>query len=484
MEKEIITVEELQESIENNTSYFCNIKIKLTQQENIIEHNSASLTFDNCEFFVDPTNSIKDDSIKSLNSSFYLNINKEISLDNCKVLDGIGLLNFHSQNKSAKLHIKNCPSIKAKSVQITDINSIFLNESTFYNTSINIESKELLIDTIHIDSCNKIDCITIENLSILNQLKFSNTEISLLSITSNRTTKCHIPHLSFFNFDTNSLFLQNINIDSIKTFHQPKHISSSKSINFSTLNIRNSIINEINIERTNNFSELNLSIIESEIEKLSCTANLINTRINNTLFSFIAFNDAKVKPSNLSGINYKTFNISNTCTIELEDKNDIDTINTLREIFKNNNYHEYLQYNALSQNYLLEDKEGKLKCRDKILLWLNKHSNEFGTNWAKGVLFTVVTGCIFYCIALITHPFVFCFIDKPLPAVNCSQLNRVGMGFIEYITSADLFYSNENSINNTLKQSNFLTLLFYTLGKLSVMYGIYQTIQAFRKYRN
>lgn len=521
MEKKKITVEDLQALIDaqvtsqdpNAEINISNEVISTTNKKTLNGKSKAVLNLSNCkfdneilfehfnkiiiekEFDYDQSNFNSCKFIMFKNITFdkltdqQLSINpygsKNISFSNCKFeFDSV----LHISNADDVRFSDNC-QFNISDLNLSNIQNIHFNNSKFdqlrifythglinnfyFHDNYNPESSlEILLFTI-LKNCS----ISIIKNSI-NSFKFQ----SLASILDNEN-KEQLNIINNFRLDGNhfnNLYLGACNFNTLNL------LNDSFKCNVKNIAIELCTFEYLTISNPHNSKCYILIDALSKIKNLYCDANNITVELNQVKIENAKFHSSHliIGQNIITRHNKDSIAISNTCQIELKEKDDIDTINILRHMFKDSNYHEYLQYNALSQNYLLEDKEGKLKCRDKILLWLNKHSNEFGTNWAKGVLFTVVTGCIFYCIALITHPFVFCFIDKPLPAVNCSQLNRVGMGFIEYITSADLFYSNENSINNTLKQSNFLTLLFYTLGKLSVMYGIYQTIQAFRKYRN
>lgn len=110
---------------------------------------------------------------------------------------------------------------------------------------------------------------------------------------------------------------------------------------------------------------------------------------------------------------------------------------------------------------------------DKILLFLNKNSNDFGVSWIVGVNFTILVGLITY-----------------LPILGYLYQNNC-ISFDLSINGLGNFFQNFGEILNPLKWTNLC--LFNTeptgwiyvwifIGRIFIGYGYYQTIQAFRKY--
>lgn len=475
-------------------------------------HPNISIQFSNCSI---PTK-IVFEHFTSIEFNNEIDVSK-VEFINCRKLT---LNNIEIENPSDVLalsHIdkvifNNCTLIHKEQMDIDGAN--FIN---FNNCKINIgnifyifHSKEILFNrcifedlTIHCPArvlkkfSFKNSVNTKGNLKVILSAKLNETSISFfknhvntfefqntftIQGQSRKEEKTNIiNNFIFEGNDINYFKISCCNFNKLNLLNDPFnakigniHIEGS---NFEQLNIRNRDQNKCNILIDSN----------SKIKNLTTNRNKVSLELNETLIENAKFQfaDLLIGPNIITRHNKDSIAISNTCQIELKEKDDIDTINILRYMFKDSNYHEYLQYNALSQNYLLEDKEGKLKCRDKILLWLNKNSNEFGTNWWKGVKFTFISGSLIYIFGILFSYILFCaFFKSEMPIMSFKNWSRTAMGLLEFITSTDLFQSNEKSINTVLKNSNPLTLSFYILGKFSVMYGIYQTIQAFRKYRN
>lgn len=133
----------------------------------------------------------------------------------------------------------------------------------------------------------------------------------------------------------------------------------------------------------------------------------------------------------------------------------------------NNSFDIYLFiliFISLSLLYIFFDK-------DRIILWLNKNSNEFDVNWAVGVNFSLLVGILTYMMILLIIGDSITFSLKPEAISN----------FINSLV--DVFnitkWDNLEIIGVKLKGFSYL-LLF--IGRIFIGYGYYQTIQAFRKF--
>ena len=136
--------------------------------------------------------------------------------------------------------------------------------------------------------------------------------------------------------------------------------------------------------------------------------------------------------------------------------------------YKQNNKIEGLKF--YEKEMSIYERENK-KRWDKILLWANKISNNFGTNWIAGVKFSLFVGILSYLAVLV--------------AMNDDiELDTSYRGISNFITSlVDVFnltkWVNLEIIGIRLKGFPYL-LLF--IGRIFIGYGYYQTIQAFRKF--
>ena len=190
-------------------------------------------------------------------------------------------------------------------------------------------------------------------------------------------------------------------------------------------------------------------------------------------------------------------------------------------IIKNNFYSQNNRIEGLKfykREMLVYEKEIKSFSLDKALLLANKFSNNYGTDWGKGLLFTMLSGFITYSIILliegkvnnITSVLLICtlffIIMNKTESIN-EMLSKVFFVFFccLYVTilcfcSAPFTINWELFIEQYLKTVNVIDLkpfekeengifnfsglsyLFLFIGRIFIGYGYYQTIQAFRKY--
>lgn len=113
--------------------------------------------------------------------------------------------------------------------------------------------------------------------------------------------------------------------------------------------------------------------------------------------------------------------------------------------------------------------------RDKVLLFLNKISNNFGTNWMAGVNFTIFIGL---------------FTLLPIVWVIYFKYNYI-LYFDPSLKGIGNFLYNFGQIINITEWSDIKiygeeitgwSYVWLFIGRIFIGYGYYQTIQAFRKY--
>ncbi|GIM55405.1 pentapeptide repeat-containing protein [Capnocytophaga cynodegmi] len=109
--------------------------------------------------------------------------------------------------------------------------------------------------------------------------------------------------------------------------------------------------------------------------------------------------------------------------------------------------------------------------KDRVLLWFNKNSNDFGTNWMVGVNFTLFVGLITYLLVLIPLTDKLDFIP-----------DFEGIGYFLKYYGELLNPMSWNSIKPFGQELNNWQYIVSFIGRIFIGYGYYQTIQAFRKY--
>ncbi len=279
-----------------------------------------------------------------------------------------------------------------------------------------------------------------------------------------------------------------------------------------------------------NYDEVNEKFKEcGENSKIQITNTVIDGRID--------FNNVKVNKINFKGSSVIGGGVVSRVNFEAEPENS-DTARFLKhEELARSNTIKALEYKAKEKD-LYEDELKDNKSNKKFLeifaerlsLILSRLSNDHGQNWIQAVLFTFITGFIFFFTAYasiyvknvtiylvvgiiqVAYPFVLLLIFKKKRAIVMNYpfmffaiiamsllivMNSSFMkGFFNYLIPINFDLMKEvgkeikmtpiNTFDFDMALLNRLRLFsfyfFYILGKIAIGYGIFQTIQAFRKF--
>ncbi len=165
---------------------------------------------------------------------------------------------------------------------------------------------------------------------------------------------------------------------------------------------------------------------------------------------------------------FDDLNKNNNLVIENWDSKTLRTIK--RELVNTNNQIDYLRFKAYELNAY--DKEKGKNYKDQVVLFFNKHSNYFGLDWTKGVFFIFLSSFTFYLLYLITYAIVMRY--------TLYFPNTFEDFSVTYLKFLNPFSFLKSPIEDA--ENYFFPYLSFTLGKIFISYGIYQTIQAFRKF--
>lgn len=106
---------------------------------------------------------------------------------------------------------------------------------------------------------------------------------------------------------------------------------------------------------------------------------------------------------------------------------------------------------------------------DIIILLLNKISNNHRTSWFQGFCFTFLVSVLFYSLTMAS-----------LPNINFTLMPNFSddniQTYIEYVNPFVIQFPDTNS-------KPFSYFILRIIGRVFIGYGIYQTVQAFRKYK-
>ncbi len=134
-------------------------------------------------------------------------------------------------------------------------------------------------------------------------------------------------------------------------------------------------------------------------------------------------------------------------------------------------YYEANIFYALEQQSLLRKFRWRKDFWNIILLGVNHISNKHNQSWIRGVAFTLGIGFVFYFLFLKS-------IGEPIsPSLNF-DIERFG----ELAKKFWIFMNPLHSVDFLNTDSTSWSSFFDYVGRIFIGYGIYQTIQAFRKF--
>lgn len=163
----------------------------------------------------------------------------------------------------------------------------------------------------------------------------------------------------------------------------------------------------------------------------------------------------------------------------IPEKNKRETFRIIKKQFESQNNHilalDYAALELRSYTNVLRSKffSKENQNQNLFILLLNSVSNKNGKSWLRGVGFTFIVALLFFYFTIIST-------SNYQIGWNWSwnNLSNVGKFFFEFLTPTHKvdFLDSEGS--------SLWTYFFDFWGRVFVTYGIYQTVQAFRKYRN
>lgn len=113
-----------------------------------------------------------------------------------------------------------------------------------------------------------------------------------------------------------------------------------------------------------------------------------------------------------------------------------------------------------------------------ILLTLNRVSNRHGTSYFFGVVFTLFIGALFYYLSIINSGlYEFDWV------LETRMIEKHIGAYVQFIIPTHRFNYVENYFDRKILGDHPYFYLWDVVGRIFVGYGIYQTIQAFRKYK-
>lgn len=459
-----------------NEDIFENIIFDLAEQTlNVQSLHSEWVTFENCTFNCDlfKIENIIDEklTLEFNNCSFncnmiFSNCNFEVlTFKNSKTLKSLKLQKGLSENNIFKLNVFEFSN--DTNIEVLELNTDF----KIHNTSI----ETFLFEKIkHVNGSFKFLGNTLngytsfQNSTISNGLFFGNSFLKLTSfkkVNFTSTKEYKKPDGAAYEFPG---FYKN-------TFAKVSYSESNFIGNFQFENC--DFLDTTWFEKCKNLNNTELKFVACKFEKYSLFDNskfnkikiLHSKFLEKASFENFETNHLKIHQVTFAGAAYfDDLNKNNNRAIETWDRKTLRAIK--RELVNTHNQIDYLRFKGYELNAYKKEK-GK-NWKDNFILLLNQKSNYFGLDWTKGLAFTTITGFMFYLIYLCTYAIV---MKNTLHFPNSIEVFWVG--YLKFLNPFSLFKSPIEDA-----ETYFFPLFSFMIGKIFISYGIFQTVQAFRKF--
>ncbi|CAI9673991.1 hypothetical protein [Elizabethkingia anophelis] len=201
------------------------------------------------------------------------------------------------------------------------------------------------------------------------------------------------------------------------------------------------------------------------------SSDLYSIQIESSFFrDIVSFQNTTCNSIKFNRTHFEKIAFFSNIKIIAKHRMDMNTIRIIKaQLLKAENKIDYLEFKK-HEFELYRKSLNKNKNGSRAILWLNKFTSNYNTNWIQGIVVTLMYGFIFY---VILYLVVFGLGEM----ANVLTENRFWLGYFKY-----MIIPNFTSPFGEIELSRWNQYLFFILGKISVTYGLYETIQSFRKY--
>ena len=196
---------------------------------------------------------------------------------------------------------------------------------------------------------------------------------------------------------------------------------------------------------------------------------LFNTSVSNSRISLVMY---MVKITGALSFDLNIITSFDVKFLDIKDavKTELGKLRQLKKKFSDvGNDYDALSANICEQKIIQHslEKSSRLleNLPDRFLIFLNNISNEFGVNWIRGVKFTLFLNLIGTAIIFISLK---------------SRYHTTDILWEIFFSNLAPIYKIDRYIE---LRASFTTFFFQFFFKIFIIYGYYQTIQAFRKHR-
>lgn len=398
---------------------------------------------------------------------------------------GIKDASFNSININFDLKLPFAKELRNKMIGYTEVNPIIFNNCRFINVHIDDWNKDIKF----INKCsfkNKLtssgfnsnltfDDGTIKNLDFENAI-FGNEKSNINKKGKVRFHNCNLHNVNFTNTTFNSLadFWHS-------TFHK-------KVIFYKTDFLDTTVFSGVTFKKNVLFTYTTIS--KNLILKATKPIRGFDISIAIITGKILAY-DFKVSDFVSESKIYKTAkeydeDVSDLGIIPIRNKR--ETYRILKKHHESEgNTIESLPFKVLENKTLFKESINNLfkgyflffkSLSDLWVLFWNLISNWFGKSYFLGAVFTVFIGLLFFNLSIMftTEKFEYAF------SLDSYVMKNGIKDFLNFMNPTHKFdYLGENILKN--EQTQYWFFISDFVGRLFIGYGVYQTIQAFRKYR-
>jgi hypothetical protein len=454
-----------------NEDIFTNENFDVINQELVITHLKSNwVTFENCIF-----------NCVSLEFKNIINEDLVLNFDNCTFNCSITFQNCNLES----IEFKNTKVLQSLTIRrLSLIDFVFSNESEIEKSKL-CTNFSILKTKITNFQFEKIEHIQGSFKFLGNKLSEKRGKTSFQNSTLTNVLFGENSFLGFSSFKRMHFKFTTENSRPIgATFEFPgfyKNIFSK--VSFSESNFMNTFqfencdfLDTTWFEECENLSNSELKFISCKFEKYSLFDNSKFNKIEishskfleKASFENLETNSFKIHQVTFAGAGYfDDLNKNNNLVIEKWDRKTLRAIK--RELVNTHNQIDYLRFKAYElKAYKKEVDKSNLRWKDSLILYLGEESNNFGLDWTKGITFIFKWSIFFYINYIIWYAY---YLNWNLATENF---------FVNYLKFINPFSFLKSPIEDA--ENYFLPFFFFMLGKIFVSYGIYQTIQAFRKF--
>lgn len=112
--------------------------------------------------------------------------------------------------------------------------------------------------------------------------------------------------------------------------------------------------------------------------------------------------------------------------------------------------------------------------KDKFILWATKWSTGFEHSWRRALVFTLLSCLLFYSLFFISENYMYSF--------DINYIREYLSGYFRFLIVTD-FYNPLSNGREYIHATNTTGWFIFIFGKIVIAFGIYEMIQAFRKFK-